>query len=235
MVGALLRRGVLAGLLAGLLAGTFAYFFGEPAIDRALLLEEDPGTFNAVVSRPVQKLGLVAATALYGMAVGVIFALVFSRFRDRMDAGRDWGRSLRLSAALFAGFFFLPFLKYPSDPPGTGDTETLGYRTAAYLLAVVLCLLLLLVAWYSSRFLRARRVSAPVRQTAVGAGLIAALIVLFALLPPATDVGEFPGGVLWDFRLSTLGTQIILWGGLGAFFGALCELKNRNGPGEASA
>lgn len=226
MFASYLRRGVLAGLLAGLLAGVFSYFFGEPAVDRVLLLEEDAGTFNEVVSRPAQRLGLVVATALYGTALGVIFAFLFSRFRDRMNAVHDWDRSLRLSGALFAGFFFLPFLKYPSDPPGTGDPDNLGYRTAAYLLAVTLCLLALLVAWYFSRFLKERNVKASVRQVAVGAGLVLMLSGLFLLLPPATDVGDFPGGVLWDFRLATLGTQIVLWAGIGVIFGALCERKS---------
>ena len=221
-----LRRGLLAGLVAGLLAGVFAYFFGEPAIDGALALEEDAGAFNEIVGRPVQKLGLVVGSGLYGTAIGVIFALLFSWFRERMDAGRDWGRSLRLSGALFAGFFLLPFLKYPSDPPGTGDPGNLGYRTTAYLLAVALCLLVLLVAWQVSRFLRQRRVNDPTRQMIVGAGVVVVLVAIFALLPSATDVGEFPGSVLWDFRLATLGTQVVLWGGLGVIFGMLCELKD---------
>ncbi len=231
MVGSYLLRGVLAGLFAGVLAGVFAYFFGEPAIDRALMLEQDTGAFNEVVSRPVQKSGLVVATALYGAAIGLIFAFVFSWFRERMGAGRDWGRSLRLSGALFAGFFLLPFLKYPSDPPGTGDPANLGYRTTAYLLAVVLCLLALLIAWNVSRFLRSRNVSVPIRQAAVGAGLVLSLVGLFLLLPPATDVGEFPGGVLWDFRLATLATQAILWGGLGIIFGLLCEVNDKKDRG----
>ena len=101
-----LRRGVLAGLLAGLIAGVFSYFVGEPAVDRALLLEENAGAFNEVVGRPMQKLGLIIATAFYGTAVGGIFAFLFFWFRDRLDAAHDWGRSLRLSGALFAGFFF---------------------------------------------------------------------------------------------------------------------------------
>ena len=226
MFASYLRRGVLAGLLAGILAGVFSYFVGEPAVDRALLLEEGGRGFNEVVSRPMQKLGLVVATALYGAAIGVIFAFLFSWFRDRLDAAHDWGRSLRLSGALFAGFFFLPFLKYPSDPPGTGDPENLGYRTTAYLLAVMLCLMALLVSWYAARLLRERRVRVFVRQVAVGGGLVLVVSGLFFLLPPATDVGEFPGGVLWDFRLATLGTQAILWAGIGVIFGALCEMKN---------
>src|SRR5215210_827910 len=34
---------------------------------------------------------------------------------------------------------------------------------------------------------------------------------LFLALPAAMNSGEFPAGVLWSFRLSSLGTQLVLW------------------------
>jgi predicted cobalt transporter CbtA len=46
-------------------------------------------------------------------------------------------------------------------------------------------------------------------------------------LPATTDPGEFPAGLLWSFRLSSLGTQLVLWAGLGVLFGLLCERANR--------
>jgi predicted cobalt transporter CbtA len=214
--------------VAGLFAGLFAYFCGEPHIDRALLLEEG-GAFNEVVSRPVQKLGLVVAAILYGASVGGVFGLVFAFLRDRMATEDDWGRSLRLAIALFAGVFFLPFLKYPADPPGTGDPATIGERTAVYLTTVALCLLAVFAAWYADRRLRARGTSAPVRRASVGVGFAAVIAALFLALPPASEPGSFPGDVLWDFRVAALGTQAVLWAVLGAVFGALCERARRGG------
>lgn len=63
-------------------------------------------------------------------------------------------------------------------------------------------------------------------------GLGFALVVGFLLvaLPAAADPGEFPAGLLWDFRLSSLGTLLMFWAGLGIFFGALCERANRRKP-----
>ena len=34
---------------------------------------------------------------------------------------------------------------------------------------------------------------------------------------------EFPASVLWRFRLASLGTQLVLWLGMGLIFGALTE------------
>lgn len=220
-----LGRGVAAGLLAGLIAGVFAYFFGEPHVGRALALEGG-GASNEVVSRPVQKLGLIVAVTLYGTSVGAIFGLVFAAGRDRMAASDDWGRSLRLSAALFAGLFFLPFLKYPADPPGAGDPSNIGVRTVAYLVTVAVCVSAVFVAWSVGRVLREQGTGRAARQAVVGAGFVAVLAGFFLAMPPATNPGNFPGDVLWDFRISTLATQALLWATLGAAFGLLCERAN---------
>ena len=221
-----LGRGVAAGLLAGLLSGLFAYFFGEPHVDRALTLEE-AGAFNRVVDRPAQRLGLVVAVTLYGASVGALFGLAFAFLRDRMAAPDDWTRSVRLAAALFAGLFFLPFLKYPADPPGTGDPSTIGFRTVAYLVTVAVCVVAVFVAWNVGRVLREQGVGTAARQALISAGLVVALAGFFFALPPATDPGNFPGDVLWDFRISALATQALLWALLGGVFGLLCDRTNR--------
>jgi hypothetical protein len=88
----LLVRGMLAGLAAGLIYALFAYLFGEPSVDRAIAFEEQlaaaanepPG--EELVSRGVQStLGLGVAAAVYGVAIGGIFALVFAVAQGRMS------------------------------------------------------------------------------------------------------------------------------------------------------
>jgi predicted cobalt transporter CbtA len=228
-----------AGLLAGLLAGLFALVVAEPLLDQAIGLEEanhQEGPASAththedegeVFSRSTQKVGLFFATGLSGVLVGGVFGLVFAYFRGRMDSESDWTRSLSLAAALFAGAVLVPFLKYPANPPTVGDPDTIGARTVAYFGIVGLSLLAILAAWYVSRLLRERGVSTPVRQLAVGLGLVTVVIGLLVGLPATTDPGEFPAGLLWNFRLSSLGTQLVLWAGLAALFGLLCERANR--------
>lgn len=239
MVSPYLRRGLAAGLLAGLLAGLFAFFFGEPSLDGAIQLEEAAAVEGAggdheediYISRSTQKVGLFFATGLSGAFVGGLFGISYAYFRGRLVSRSDWERSVSLAAALFAGAVLIPFLKYPANPPTVGDPNTIGIRTASYLAMVALSLLVILGAWYAARALRARGgVDAPARQLAVGLGIIVAVGALFMILPAAPDPGEFPAGILWDFRLSSLGTQLVLWAGLGIIFGLLCERANRHEP-----
>lgn len=239
-ISAYLRRGLIAGLVAGLLAGVFAYFIGEPSVEAAIQLEEaaahghggdtDHGE-EISVSRSIQSgIGLFFATGFTGAFVGGLFGLAFAYFRGRLNSESDWVRSVSLAAAIFGGAVLVPFLKYPANPPAVGDPETIGARTASYLMLVALSLIVVLGAWYAARTLRARGIDAPIRQSAVGLGVVVMVGVLFFTLPASPSPGEFPAGTLWQFRLSSLGTQLVLWAGLGVVFGLLCERANRAKP-----
>jgi predicted cobalt transporter CbtA len=61
----------------------------------------------------------------------------------------------------------------------------------------------------------------------LGLGTVVFVALLLATFPDTADPGDFPAGLLWNFRLSSLGTQLVLWTGLGVLFGALCERANR--------
>jgi Probable cobalt transporter subunit (CbtA) len=231
VVSAYLRRGMAAGLLAGLLAGLFAFLVGEPALDRAIALEEASvgAHHEEVFSRPTQKAGLFFATGIFGVTVGGVFGIVYAYFRERLAAGSDLGRSISLAGAIFVGAFLIPFLKYPANPPSIGDPSTIRERTAAYFTLVVLSLLAMLVAWMAARSLQARGMDAPRRRLTVGTGLVVVIGALFVTLPAAPSADGFPFGVLWAFRLSSFGTQLVFWAGLGLLFGALCERAGRKG------
>jgi predicted cobalt transporter CbtA len=243
VVSAYLRRGMVAGLLVGLLAGLFAFFVGEPILDQAIALEESAhvhahegkghahggGGDEEIFSRPTQKVGLFFATGLFGVTVGGVFGIVYAFFRERLDAGSDLKRSISLAGAIFAGAFLIPFLKYPANPPSVGDPSTIRERTAAYFTLVALSLMATLIAWISARSLEARGIRASRRRLTVGAGLVVVVGVLFLLLPAATSADGFPSGTLWAFRLSSLGTQLAFWAGLGLLFGVLCERARRKG------
>jgi hypothetical protein len=241
VVSAYLRRGMAAGLLAGLLAGLFAFLVGEPILDRAIALEGSAhaheggghvhggGDDQEIFGRTTQKVGLFFATGLFGVTVGGVFGIGYAFFRERLAAGSDLKRSVSLAGAIFAGAFLIPFLKYPANPPSVGDPSTIRERTAAYFSLVALSLLAILFAWLAARMLEAQHVDALRRRLMVGAGLVVVVGALFLLLPAAPSAVGFPPGMLWAFRLSSLGTQLAFWAGLGLLFGVLCERARRKG------
>lgn len=257
MLASSLRRGLVAGLLGGLLAGLFALTFGEEPLEQAIRLEE-AGTTSAiglgglgdasgpaatandpsraergadeevVVSRRTQRLGLLAATGLVGLALGGMFGIAFTALRGRLTTPDPWVASLQLGAVVWLAVGLLPSLKYPANPPGVGASATVGARSVWYLAAIVLSLATVLATWALARRLRARGVAVAKRHIlALAAASAGAALV--AALPPNTEPVDVPAALLWNFRLSAFGTTAVLWLGLAVTFGLLGERAVRRG------
>ncbi|GAU71014.1 hypothetical protein SSP35_25_00510 [Streptomyces sp. NBRC 110611] len=223
----LLVRGMLAGLAAGLPALVTAYLLGEPHVDAAIAFEEAHshahGDEVEVVSRAMQSTaGLATGILVYGVALGGIAALVFCFLLGRI--GRF---STRATAALLAAgallVYLVPFLKYPANPPAVGDPDTIGQRTALYFLMMLLGILLAVGATLLGRRL-APRLGNWYATVAGGAAFVVAIGIAYAFLPAYDNVPHgFPGTLLWQFRLSTLAVQLVLWTAFGLVFGHLAE------------
>ncbi|MFI5494018.1 CbtA family protein [Actinoplanes sp. NPDC051859] len=234
--GAILLRGLLAGLIAGLLAGVFAYALGEPKVDAAIAIEEaaaaqaepaaaepadDHHGDDAAVSRPGQKGGLFLATALFGVAMGGLLATAYTLLRRRLRTSHDHRAALGLAAAALLGMVLVPFVKYPPNPPAVGDPETINQRTISYLAIVVIGLV---AVWAGVVAARAPRAGAAewVRAAAGIGGFLVVVVVGYVLLPNIDEVSDtFPPSLLWNFRITSLGTQVTLWAVLGLAFAAL--------------
>ncbi|CAN7518135.1 CbtA family protein [Phenylobacterium sp. LjRoot219] len=230
----LLVRGMLAGLLAAILAVLFARAFGEPQVDLAISFEEAGAHAHAMsmgagqeaelVSRTVQKsFGLLTALALYGAAVGGIFAIVFALTYGRLAKIGPRAFALLLALAAFVAVSLTPVLKYPPTPPGVGLHETVAFRTGAYFLMIALSLAGLAMATQLGGWIGRRRGAFNGLLAGGGAYLLFAA-GLMRLMPAINEVpAGFPAIVLWNFRLAALGTQAVLWIVLGVAFGALAE------------
>jgi peptidoglycan/LPS O-acetylase OafA/YrhL len=209
----LLICGLIAGICAGTLAAGFATVAGEPAVDRAIAYE---GAHAGPVSREVQKsAGLLTATAVYGLAVGGLFALAFAFAYGRVARATPRATAYGLAAAAFVVVFLVPFLKYPASPPGAADPETIGARTLLYATMVAISLLAAVAA------LRVRRT----RGTVAAAALFVVVVAGAALaLPSFHEVpSEFPQSTLWSFRAASIGMQAVLWLTIGLIFGPLAQ------------
>ncbi|MEV4845956.1 CbtA family protein [Micromonospora matsumotoense] len=225
-----LLRGLLAGLVAGLLAGAFGYLVGEPRIEAAIAIEEaathtgpvaDDHHADELVGRDGQRAGLFLATGLFGTAMGGLLATAYVLLRRRLRATDDGRSALLLAGGTLLGAVLVPFLKYPANPPAVGDPDTIDQRTVAYLALVVLGLV---AVWAGTLGYRSVRADAPVWQR-FGAGIGGFLLVTvvgYVVLPSFQEVpDDFPATLLWNFRLASLGTQVVLWAAIGLLFSAL--------------
>ncbi|MGH3976898.1 MAG: CbtA family protein [Pseudonocardiaceae bacterium] len=228
MMRVLLVRGMLSGLVAGLVTLVFAHIFGEPSVVSAINFESASQAATGetpepeLVSRAVQStIGLATAVLLYAVAFGGLFSLAFA-----VAYGRIGRLSARTTAAVLAlgGYlvvFVVPFLKYPANPPAVGNPDTISQRSALYLGMVVASVLLAVAATYLGRRLTPRLGAWNAALTASGAFIVTVALVAF-LLPTINEVPEaFPATVLWNFRVASLGIQLIMWAAIGLLFGAL--------------
>ncbi|MDP4503750.1 CbtA family protein [Nonomuraea turcica] len=242
MIRTLMVRGLLLGLLAGLVAGGFAFVFGEPQIDSAIALEEaataagsepEPAGHSQEISRPVQKAGLFLATGLYGLAIGGVFALVYAGLRGRVGPRNEGGLALSAAGMAFVAIILVPFLKYPANPPAVGDPATINGRTFLYVVMVLVGLAATAIA-----VAVARRITAGSWQRWIGAvaAFLVPVIAAWVVLPTVNEVPEgFPASLLWEFRVASLGTQLVFWAAFGVLFGWVCDRAARRAEALAAA
>jgi predicted cobalt transporter CbtA len=234
MTRSLLIRGMIVGILAGLLAFISARWLGEPQVDRAIAFETaadhakgetpDPEVFT----RHTQKtFGLLTGTVTFGAALGGIFGIVFALAHGRVGPSRPRALAAFLASIGFIAIAFVPSLKYPANPPSVGNPETIGIRTGAFFLMILISIMAMVLSVKVSRHTMRRFGSWN------GALLAAVFFIVFVavpawFLPTINEVPTgFPADLLWRFRLASWVLQLVLWASIGLLFGWLTERDNR--------
>ncbi|WP_193046623.1 CbtA family protein [Mycolicibacterium baixiangningiae] len=248
----IIGRGLLAGAVAAVVTFVFARIFVEPVIELAIAYEDGVGAAHAAIehagaghthgedgggfSRAVQaNIGMGFGVLAFSVAMGALFAIVFTVAYGRVGNVSARMLSLYVAGGMLLSLYVVPSLKYPASPPALSLDETLRQRTLLYLLMVVLSAALLVGAVYLGRRLRDRL--GGWNATLAGAGgYVLACTVLMLILPAVDetpgplrdDAGVivyegFPADVLYDFRLYSLGTQVVMWATLACVFAPLAS------------
>ena len=220
---AFLGRGALAGIAGGIAAALFQWLVTETQIRKALVLEaaHESGVHEEMFSRGTQVIGGMLGACLYGLFLGLIFGFVCALLWRGLPGHDVFTRSIRLATMIFVAWTLIPALKYPANPPGVGDPDTIGQRTAAYLALVVVSLIVLVLAWELWRTLTARGVQGAPRFAAVAAACLVAITLAFLVLPANPDPIDAPANLVWHFRLDSLAGNALLWLVIGTTFGWL--------------
>lgn len=240
MEGRIIARGCLAGAAGGMLSIAFARLFVTPVIDRAVEFEggraEAAGASGHSVemfTRGVQaNVGMGVGVLAFGVAMGALFAVVFCVVYGRVGHLSPRVLSVLLAGAMFVAVYLVPALKYPKNPPAVGREETLEQRSLLFLFMVVSSAALMVGAVWLGRRLTRRFGGWNAILMAMGS-YVAAVAIVMLILPTFNETPEplrvdgaiiYPGFAaadLYEFRLYSLGTQLVLWTSIALVFAPL--------------
>ena len=209
---------LVSGFSAGILHGFVNLGVVEPFLDWAIGIEnqnlfasgeaQDTPQFWEEFNtyRIWQKQGEVLAGGILGLSMGALFGLVFAYSRHALPSQNHIKKALVLAGIMWFTIFFIPFLKYPANPPTVGDPGTIVLRTSLYVAFVALSGL---GALGFSRIYK--KIKNPVRKIAVPAGYAIYISIIFIIMPENPDELTAPTDLIYGFRIASAGTVTMFW------------------------
>jgi hypothetical protein len=207
---------IIAGLLAGVVHGMFNIILVEPYLDNAIGIEnqrlfaegqaKDTPQFWQKFSdyRIWQKQGSIVSGAILGIATGALFGLVFAYSRQSLPGKNDVVKALVLGAIMWATIFFIPFLKYPANPPTVGDPSTITLRASTYVIFILVSGLGAL--GFSRMYKRLKN-----KKFLAFLGYAIFITVVFLIMPPNPDKISISMELVNGFRAISAATMTIYW------------------------
>jgi predicted cobalt transporter CbtA len=220
--GAILKSALLAGVIAALVVATFHFVVTEPLIEQAIALEETAADHHEatapVVSREAQRVGLFVGWLMYGVTWALLFSVVFQLTRGYSPDASLRQRSLVVAAGALWAVCLVPFLKYPANPPGVGEPESIAYRQMLYIGILALAIAGTVVSAVVAGF-TAQRTSQPFVPWVAGIGfLIVYSLVIGLVLPDNPDPIKAPMDLVGQFRVSSAVGLVLFWFIMGPAF-----------------
>ena len=175
----------------------------------------------------------------------VVFVLLYRRYGDRVSPR---AMALGIAAAALLAIYFVPFLKYPANPPAIGLPATIHARRDLYLGMVGVSIVSVIGAFFRQVPRRAmgrlerhdrdrdrvHRLDRDLTAISPPLGQLHSKVVVYGKqitetpLPIYGTHGQliypgFPADVVFKFRPYSVLNQILLWGTIGLSFGLLAE------------
>lgn len=207
---------ISAGILAGLVHGMLNIVLVEPYLDNAIGIEnqrlfaegqaKDTPQFLQQFTdyRIWQKQGSIVAGAILGASTGALFGLVFAYSRKSLPGNNDIKKALILAGIMWAVLYFIPFLKYPANPPTVGEPDTIALRASTYALFVALSGFAAIGFAILYKKMKDKKFLAFV-------GYAGFMGIIFVIMPQNPDPIKTPVELVNGFRAISAGTMTAYW------------------------
>jgi predicted cobalt transporter CbtA len=218
---------LVSGALAGTIHGIANLAIVEPYLDQAIGIEnqnlfasgeeEDTPRFWVEYDayRDWQKGGQVLAGAILGTSIGALFGIVYALSRHVLPQGNDLKKTFTLAGVMWLTLFFIPFLKYPANPPTVGDPETVVLRAILYISFIAIS------GFGTVGFYQIYKRLMQNTKMLAFAGYAVFIGTVFVLMPPNPDEISAPMDLVNGFRVMSVVAVSVFWVSVAIILGGL--------------
>ena len=224
-------------LFSGAIAGTFLGLINqvvvEPYIDKAIGIQTQAVINAGQIIDPMQqsdyrmwqKGGEIAAGTIYGISLSALFGVIFAYGRNSilLPGSNNTKKALVLAGIMFFVLFLIPTLKYPANPPGVGNPQTIYFREILYVGFIAtsgfttLALAIIYRVFGNNNSLSSRKViMLPVIYAIV-------MVIAYVSFPPNPDKITVPMDLITSFRVAGAFTIGLFWWLMGITLGSLWD------------
>jgi predicted cobalt transporter CbtA len=218
---------LVSGAFAGLIHGSANLVLVEPYLDEAIGIEnqnmfasgEEDDTLEFWIEyegyREWQKGGQLLAGVILGTSIGALFGIVFALSKNSLPGNNNIKKALILAGIMWLTIYFIPFLKYPANPPTVGEAETVVLRSVLYLTFIAISGFSALGFYKLSKMFQGKK-------KLIGlVGYAVFVSVVFVVMPENPDEITAPIDLVNGFRMMSVLAVSTYWITVGLILGIL--------------
>ena len=225
---------LLSGAIAGTLLSLINQVVVEPYIDKAIGIQTQAAINAGQIVDPMQqstyrtwqKGGEIAAGTIYGISLSALFGVIFAYSRNSilLPGSNNKKKALVLAGIMFFVLFLIPTLKYPANPPGVGNPQTIYYREILYVGFIATSgFTALALALIHKRFGNNNPWSSKKKLILLPVIYAIVLVTAYVSFPPNPDKVTMPADFISNFRIAGAFTIGLFWWLLGITLGSFWD------------
>jgi predicted cobalt transporter CbtA len=223
-------------LFSGAIAGTFLGLINqvvvEPYIDKAIGIQTQAAVNAGQIIDPMQQIhyrmwqkgGEMAAGTMYGISLSALFGVIFAYGRNSilLPGSNSKKKALVLAGIMFFVLFLIPTLKYPANPPGVGNPQSIYYREILYVGFIAtsgftaLALAVIYRRFGKNNWSKKTVIMLPVIYAIV-------MVTAYVSFPPNPDKITVPMDLITSFRVAGAFTIGLFWWLMGITLGSFWD------------